>query len=131
MNLFIKSAAGALVALVLYLILLKQGKDFSVLLTTAVCCMLAVTAMEYISPVINFIERLQEISKLDSGILQVILRTVGIGLLAEISSLICADAGNAALGKSLQLLGSGVILWLSIPLFTQLLDIIEELLMVI
>ena len=131
MDIFLKLAAGTLVSLILYLILLKQGKDISGLLTTAVCCILAVGAMEYITPVIVFIDRLQEISGLDSTILQIILRTVGISILAEITSVICQDAGNAALGKSLQILAGAVVLWLSIPLFNQLLDLVEELLLAI
>lgn len=131
MDIFIKSAAGTLIALVMYLILAKQGKDLSALLTAAVCCMLAMAAMQYFEPVVTFIGRLQQISGLEPEILQIILRAVGIGLLAEITSLICADAGNAALGKALQFLATGVVLWLSIPLFTELIDLIEELLLVI
>lgn len=131
MDIFLKLAVGTLVSLVLYLILAKQSKDIAGLLTTAVCCMLAVGAMQYISPVITFIDRLQEISGLDSAILQIILRTVGISILAEITSVICADAGNAALGKSLQIIAGAVVLWLSIPLFDQLLDLVEELLLAI
>lgn len=131
MDIFLKSVAGTLITLVMYLILVKQGKDISALLTAAVCCMLAVSAMQYIQPVITFVERLQQSSGMDMQILQIILRAVGIGLLAEITALICADAGNAALGKTLQFLGAGVVLWLSIPLFTELLDLIEEILLVI
>lgn len=131
MDIFIKSVAGTFVALILYLILAKHGKDISTLLTAAVCCMLAIAAISYIQPVIAFIERLQQITKLDSEMLQIILRTVGIGLLAEITSLICSDVGNAAMGKSLQLLAGGVVLWLSLPLFTKLIDLIEEILLVV
>lgn len=131
MDIFLKSAAGTFVALIMYLILVKQGKDISVLLTVAVCCMLAIAAMQYIEPVITFIQRLQQLSNLDPAMLQIILRAVGIGLLSEITSLICADSGNAALGKSLQLLAVGVVLWLSMPLFTELIDLIEEILQVI
>ena len=130
MDIFIKSVAGALIALVIYLILAKQGKDISALLTVAVCCMLAVAAMQYIEPVISFLDRLQELSGMEPAMLQITLRAVGIGLLGEITALICADAGNAALGKSLQLLACGTVLWLSIPLFTELIDLIEEVLLV-
>ena len=131
MDIFLKSAAGTLVALIMYLILAKQGKDISVVLTVAVCCMLAMAAMQYIEPVISFIDRLQELSDLEPTILQIILRVVGIGLLSEITSVICTDAGNAALGKSLQFVTGGVVLWLSIPLFTKLIDLIEEILLMI
>ena len=131
MDIFIKSAAGTLVALIMYLILAKQGRDISILLVVAVCCMLATAAMQYMEPVITFLNRLQQVSNLDSAILQIILRAVGIGVLAEITSLVCTDAGNAALGKTLQFLAVGLVLWLSLPLFTELIDLIEEILLVI
>ena len=128
MDVFIKAAAGVLIALVLYLVLARQGKDFSLLLTVAVCCMVAAAAVNYLEPVISFFQKLQTLGQLDSDMMGIILRAVGIGLLAEITGLICADAGNAALGKTLQILASAVILWMSVPLFTSLIALIEEIL---
>ena len=128
MNVFVKAAAGVLVALILHLILTRQGKDFSVLLTVAVCCMMAAAAMEHLEPVIAFFEKLQTLGQLDSSMMTIILRAVGIGLLAEIVGLVCSDAGNAALGKTLQILASAVILWMSVPLFTSLIELVEEIL---
>lgn len=131
MNIFLKCAAGTLIALILYLILFKHGRDISTLLTVTVCCMLAAATLEYLVPVVDFFERLQSISNLDSDMLQIVLRAVGIGLLSEVTALICTDAGNATLGKSLQLLASCVVLYLAIPLFTELLELIEEILLAI
>lgn len=128
MDIFLKAAGGVLIALVLYLVLSKQGKDVSLLLTVAVCCMVAAAAVNYLKPVIDFFETLQSIGQLDSGLLRIILRAVGIGLLAEITGLICTDAGNAALGKTLQLLACAVVLWMSVPLFTNIITLIEEIL---
>lgn len=128
MEIFLKSTVGSLIAVILYLILGKQNKDLSTLLTVVVCCMLAAAAIECLKPVLDFIERLKIISNIDSQMFQVVLRCVGVGLLAEITSLICSDAGNTALGKSLQFLAGGVVLWLSLPVLTQLIDLIEEVL---
>ena len=128
MDVFIKAAGGVLIALVLYLILAKQGKDFSLLLTVAVCCMVAGAAMTYLEPVIVFFKKLQALGQIDTEMLTIILRAVGIGLLSEITCLICTDAGNAALGKTLQLLASAVILWMSVPLFNSLITLVEEVL---
>lgn len=128
MDIFIKAAGGVLVALVLHLILAKQGRDISLLLTIAVCCMVASSAVSYLGPVIVFFEKLQTLGQIDSGMLEIILKAVGIGLLSEITCLICTDAGNAALGKTLQLLASAVILWMSVPLFNSLISLVEEVL---
>ena len=128
MEKFIKVAAGVLVALVLYLILNKQGKDFAVLISLGVCCMVVSAVLAFFRPLITFIEKLEQLGNFDSDILQILLKSVGIGILTEIVSLICADAGNASMGKSLQILASVVILWLSIPLFSDLMDMIQEIL---
>jgi hypothetical protein len=42
--------------------------------------------------------------------------------------MVCADAGNASLGKVLQILASAVILWLSLPVFTALIELIQKIL---
>lgn len=131
MDIFVKSAAGVLIALVLYLVLARQAKDFSLLLTVAVCCMVASAAVAYLEPVIQFFEKLQLLGQLDPELLGIVLKAVGIGLLAEITGLICVDAGNAALGKTLQILASAVILWMSVPLFTGLIELVEEILVAV
>ena len=52
MSLFWKAAAAVLLAVVLGLSLGKQ-KDIGVLLTMAVCCMVAMIAISYLEPVLT------------------------------------------------------------------------------
>lgn len=128
MDTFIKATAGVLITLILCLVLAKQGKDLSILLVLLVSCMVLSTALTYLQPVLDFFDRLTVIGKLNTELIGILLKAVGIGLLAEIAGLICADAGNSALGKTLQIMASAVILALSVPIFTQLLELIETLL---
>ncbi len=128
MELYWKGAAAVLLAVVLGLALTKQGKETGILLTLTVCCMVACAAMVYLQPVIDFVRQLQNLAQLDNEMLKILLKAVGVGLIGEIASLICMDAGNGALGKSLQLLTTAVILWLSLPLLTAVLELIQEIL---
>ena len=128
MEMIFKASGCALIAVVLCLTLSKQGKDFTLLLTLAVSCMLVWTAVRYLEPVMDFFRQLQELGQLDSQMISILLEVVGIGLVTQISCLICTDAGNAALAKSLQIVASAVILWLSLPLYTGLLDLIGRIL---
>lgn len=128
MTAFWQGAAAVLLTVILGLALGKQGKEAGLLLTLAVCCMVGCLAMTYLSPVIAFLQQLREVGQLDGGMLEILLKAVGIGLIGEIAALICADSGNGALGKALQLLSAAVILWLSIPLLTQLLELLQEIL---
>lgn len=128
MEIFVKAVAGVLIATVVSLILSKQGKDFSVLLVICVCCMVTAVGLGYLEAIIDFIRMLQQKGNLNSDLIAILLKAVGIGILSEITSMICTDSGNAALGKVIQFLTSAVILWLCIPLFTQLIELIESVL---
>ena len=123
-----KAAAGALIAAILGIILQRQGKEYTFVLVLAVGVMGACLTLSYIKPVISFLDELRVIGNLDSEVLRILFKAVGIGLVAEISATICADSGNASLGKMLQLLSAAVILWLSLPILEQVMDLIVEVL---
>lgn len=128
MDIFWKTSAGVLTALILWVALSKYSKDISVLLTTAVCVMGFFAAFSTLRPVINFIRRVQSVGGLDGELLSVLLKAVGIGLISEICVLICKDAGNEAMGKALGLLSTVTILWISIPVFDKLLSLLDKIL---
>ena len=128
MGLFWKAAGAVLIAVVLGLSLGKQEKDFAVLLTLAVCCMVMAIAVSYLEPVLDFLRELEALGDLQGDMLGVLLKAVGIGLVAEFAGMVCTDAGNGSLGKQLQMLGSAAILYLSIPIFSALLSLIQEIL---
>jgi len=128
MELFWKAIAGTLLAVILCLTLSKQERDISVLLTLAVCCMGAAIALSYLKPVLQFLRELENLGNLEENMLGILLKVAGIGLVCDITSLICCDAGNGALGKMLQLLGSAAILYVSLPIFTAMLNLIQKIL---
>ena len=90
--------------------------------------MILVMAMDFWSPVADFLDTLESIGNLNGEMVSSLLKVVGIGILTEIAALICSDAGTASLGKALQFLGSTVILWLCIPMFQALLELIQDIL---
>lgn len=125
MDIFLKAVAAVLITTILCLVMAKQGKDFSLLLTIAVCCMVITAAVAYLKPVFSFFERLTQLGEINTQMLSVLLKSVGIALLSEVTELVCKDSGNATLGKALHILACAVILWLSIPLLNELLDLME------
>lgn len=126
MELYFKGAAGILLAAVLGLALQKQEKDLSAVLTAAVIAMAAVLMLRLLEPVLELLRQLEQVGNLRSDALELLLKAAGIGLTAEVAGLVCADAGNAALAKMLRLLGTAAILYLSVPMFTALLECITE-----
>ena len=131
MDTFLKATGCVLASLIIYLILAKQNMDFSLLLTVAVCIILSVVSVRYLKPVFDLVDKLRAIGNLDNQMLGILLKSVGIALISEIVVHICQDAGNASMGKTVQFLASGIILWLCVPMFSSLIELIEELLVAI
>ena len=128
MNVFLRAIAGVLIALILWISLGKQNKDFSTLLTLLVCVMIFVASVAFLRPLMQFINKIQYLGELDSDLVSVVLKSVGIGILGEISAQICKDAGNESMGKVLQFLSTTVVLWISIPVFEKLLTLLDNVL---
>lgn len=128
MERFYQTTACVLVAVILILTLRKQGNEIAFVLSVLLCCMVGFLAAGFLEPVVRFMQRLQKIGALNQELLNILLKIVGICFTAEIAGLICEDSGNGALGKALQFLASAVILYLSLPLLSKLLDIVEGML---
>ena len=82
----------------------------------------------YLNPVMEFIGQVRLLGNLNGESFRILLKAVGIGIISEIAIQICQDSGNAALGKGLQLLASVVVLWLSLPLMQELLELVQKIL---
>ena len=122
---YLRWAAVVLVGVILSLVVGRQSKDMSLLLTLAVCVMLCIAAMEFLEPVMELLRELRRLGNLDPESMSIALKCAGIGLLSELIGLICADAGERAMGRALELLSAAAILWLSLPLIRELLKLIE------
>ena len=128
MERFLQAAAGIMAAVIMWIILSKQGKEYALLLSLGACCLVLVAMFRFLEPVLDLLKQLQILGSLQPEWLSVMLKAVGIGLVVEMGALICSDAGNAALGKTLQILGAVAVLWLSIPLMNSLMDLLQQIL---
>lgn len=128
MSILIKAVSGVLITVIFCLTLSKHSKDLALLLAIIVSTMVVGLAVMQLVPVVSFFEKLQTIGNLNKDLLSILLKAVGIGLLSEITSMICSDAGNAASGKAVKMLAAAIILCISIPLFEKLIVLIEDIL---
>lgn len=128
MEIFIKTAVLTLIVAILGVITEKTGKDITFLLILSAICMIAGTIISFIEPIFAFIDQLISVANLNADMLQILIKAVGIGILTEITVLVCINAGNSSAGKALQMLSVAVTVWLSLPLFTSLIELVEEVL---
>lgn len=128
MSIFIKAVVIILVTVIFSLVLPKNAKEFQVILSLGGCALVITAAYSFLSPVVDLLKELTSIGKLNEDTVSILLKATGVGLITEYVVLICQDAGNSALGKMLQVLGSAAILWLSLPLISSLMELVSNLL---
>lgn len=128
MALFFQAAALVLLGMIFVLILRGAGRGIGELLSILVCCLVVIAAVRYVRPLMEFVQTVRAIGSLDTELLAIVFKTVGISVTAEIAALLCADSGNSAMGKALQFMATAAVGWLSLPLLTAILELIEEIL---
>lgn len=126
MSEFWKTTSIVLLTVILGLAVGKTERDISAVLSLVAACIAAGVAVTILEPDLNYLWELQRLCDLPEGLVSVLLKAVGIALVAELSSAVCTDAGNALLGRMLQILGGAVVLSLSVPMFRTLMTIIKE-----
>lgn len=128
MDTLVRAASVGIIGAILIALIRKQNAAIALTLSVACCCMLCVCLLSLIRPLLTFAERLREISGVSIAFMVPLLKTVGIGLIAELAAAVCADAGESSLSRLIQLCGAAAALYCSLPLMEAALELIGSLL---
>lgn len=128
MGYFLQAAALAMVGAVLAIVVQKQVKELSILMVIACCAIILALAARFLEPIVDFATELRILGQLDGDMVAILLKAAGVGLIAELASAVCEDAGEGTLGKMVRLCGSAAALYLALPLMTAVLTMIQGLL---
>ena len=113
----------AFVALVA-IVLLKQIKpEFALLLKFATILLLGFLAFSVVSDAVSEIFSFGERVSIDSEMLKILLKALGLCLVAQIASDVCKDCGESALSTSVELVGKLSIVLMALPVAAQLIEI--------
>lgn len=123
-KLFVLASAAAILALVLR----KQSPELALLVSAAGCAAAMVWILQWFTPVLELGRSLCEKAGLDRRLADPLWKTAGIGLMTQAVAAVCADAGQSALAKLVELGGGILCLVLSLPLLEAVLDLIGALL---
>ena len=126
MELFFQACGAVMLSVILILSMGSCSKDIGLMVSIGVCILVATAAMSYLSPVLDFVDMLISLGGLNRELVQILLKSAGICITGEIASLVCNDAGNSAMAKAIQILATAVILWLSLPLFSMLVELLQR-----
>lgn len=106
------------------IVLLKQIKpEFALLLKFAVLLLLGFLVFSEVSDAVSEIFSFGERVSIDSEMLKILLKALGLCLVAQIASDVCKDCGEYALSTSVELVGKLSIVLMALPVAAQLIEI--------
>lgn len=124
----LKLAAFALCAVIL-IVLVKNYKPELGMLTAIACCVLILFFLiDSLKYGIAYIAELY--SRLETGksYFPIIIKVVVIAYITEFTAQLCKDAGESSIASKVELGGKIIIFCVAIPVFTSILNLVEQLL---
>lgn len=128
MHTILQICSLAIVCILLSTTVNNRSKEIGTVLSMAGCVLILLLAGSYLMPVMDFLEQLKQLGNLNGDLVRILVKVVGISLITDITGLICGDSGNASLGKVVQISAAIVVIWLSLPVYNLLLDLISNIL---
>ena len=113
-------------AVILISVLKKYSGDLSILLSLITAVLIAIMALRLFRPILTFADEIRELSGLDRELLEPVIKCLGIGLLTQICVNICTDSGQSGIGKMIEISGSVLCLYISLPLFRGVVSLLAE-----
>ena len=123
-----KIVGVGLLTLICYVVVKPIKPDIAIFISLAGGCVILIFCIDSLVSVISAITGIFEKTGLNNSLFKSILKIIGIGYLTEFASGLCIDSGNSSLSDKILFAGKLCILVLSLPIITNLLNIIVEIL---
>lgn len=119
--------AVAVITAISALILKSQKSDLVPLCITAGGIILVLCGFDYLSESLEFIKKFSEQTNIDSAVIRIIFKVVGVGYLIELTASSIKDLGCESVADKLILCGKIIIFVMSVPILQSLFGVIVKL----
>ncbi|MBR6033935.1 MAG: stage III sporulation protein AD [Clostridia bacterium] len=124
----IKIIALGLVATIFIMMLKQYRPEYAIYVSLLAGAGIVLLVMDKLAGIINILSSLSNKANINSGFLGILLKITGIAFLTEFATSICKDSGEIAIANKIELGGKVIIIGMSIPIITALLELIIKIL---
>ena len=128
MDIILKIVGIGLVTCVATLIIKPIRSDFSIFIGLAGGLIIIFLIVNYLTGIFGTIKGIVDFTGLSSNLYSLLMKIIAIGYLIEFTTGICNETGNSSLGDKVLLGGKIVILIMALPIITNILEIIMDIL---
>ncbi len=118
----------ALIALIIIVILKQYRPEFAIYVSMITGVLILVLVLDKLTGVINLLQNLASKTNINSQFLGLLLKITGIAFLSEFAVSICQDAGEGAIANKIEIGSKIIIIAMSIPIISSLLEVIVKIL---
>ena len=109
------------------IVLLKQYKsEYAIYASVIAGATLLLFAISKVGAVVALLDNLVDTVGINKEFFKILLKITGIAYLVEFASNMCKDAGESAISSKIELAGKNLIVTMSIPIISTLIETITE-----
>ena len=124
----VKIIGVGLTATIIIIILKQYKPEFAIYASIIAGTIILFMIMDKLSAIVNILESLANKTGEGSGFVGILLKITGIAILTEFAVSVCKDSGETAIASKIDLGGKIIIISISIPIITALLELIINIL---
>lgn len=120
--------ALALIALALITLLKQYRPEFALLASVTSACILLIFGISKSGEIISAVRAMTERAGIEEQNVMLVLKALGVCYIVQIAKDVCTDSGQTALGDRIDFVGKVTVIAMSLPLITQILSIVTQML---
>ena len=124
----IKIIGIGLLALIIIVILKQYKPEFAIYVSMIAGVLILILAIQKLTGIINLLQSLANKTYINKSFLSILLKITGIAFITEFAVSICSDAGEKAIASKIEIGSKVIIIAMSIPIITSLLELVIEIL---
>lgn len=117
-----------LIALIIIVMLKQYKPEFVIYVSLIAGALILFIVVDKLTGIINLLQSLARKASINTEFLTLLIKITGIAFLSEFAVSICKDAGEGAIANKMEIGAKIIIISMSIPIISSLLEIILKIL---
>ncbi len=124
----VKIIGIALIALIIIILLKQYRPEFAIYVSILTGFLILLLVMDKLEGIITILQQFTTNTSLNSEFLALLIKITGIAFLAEFAVSVCKDSGESAIASKIEIGSKIIIIAISIPILSSLLEVILRIL---
>ena len=124
----VKIVGIALIALIIIIMLKQYRAEYAIFISILTGILILFLVMDRLTGIVNLIQSINSKFSLNTQFIALLIKITGIAFLSEFAVSVCKDSGEAAIASKIELGSKIIIISMSIPIISSLLEIILKIL---